>query len=102
MLYFCGFVLILFAGVVGLIFISHIPEHTNNTEIADVIKVLRTERECVSRNEHNECDRDCEHCDLVMDGQYILDAYDKAIEIVEKYDKIRKEIGYEQKENGDN
>ena len=41
----------------------------------DVIKVIETERECVSRD----CDRDCGKCDLVMDKNKILKAYDKVL-----------------------
>jgi len=40
-----------------------------------ILNVMKTERECVSRN----CDRDCAKCDLVMDSDSILLTYDEII-----------------------
>ncbi len=44
-----------------------------------VLEILRTERECVSRNDGTNCDRDCANCDLVLDAEEILEAYTIAI-----------------------
>lgn len=44
-------------------------------KLQDVIKVVETERECVGRD----CDRDCGKCDLVMDRDIILEAYDEVL-----------------------
>ena len=49
-------------------------------DIQNIIKVLKTERECVSRN----CDRECVKCDLVLDADLIKTAYDNALEFLKK------------------
>ena len=43
-----------------------------------VIKIIETERECVSRD----CDRDCGRCDLVMDKTDILLAYNEVLKML--------------------
>ena len=43
-----------------------------------ILHVLRTERECVSRD----CDRDCKKCDLSLDQGEILTAYDTLISML--------------------
>lgn len=49
-------------------------------EITNVIKIIETERECISRQQ---CDRQCQNCDLVMNSKDILDAYDYILELLE-------------------
>ena len=49
-------------------------------KISELLDVMRTERECISRQE---CDRDCGKCDLVMETDIILEAYNEIIEILE-------------------
>lgn len=46
-----------------------VPEHGR------FLKVLKTERECVSRD----CNRDCGKCDLSLEQDEILSAYDTLI-----------------------
>ena len=41
----------------------------------EVIKYLKIERECISRD----CDRNCGECDLVQEQETLLDAYTSAI-----------------------
>lgn len=41
----------------------------------EVIKYLKIERECISRD----CDRNCGECDLVQEQKTLLDAYTSAI-----------------------
>ncbi len=41
-----------------------------------VLKVLKTERNCIQRQQ---CDRDCAKCDLVMDSDEILQVYNYLI-----------------------
>lgn len=43
-----------------------------------LLKVLKTERECVSRD----CNRDCANCDPSLDQGEILTAYDTLISIL--------------------
>lgn len=48
----------------------------------EVINVLQNERACVIRASMPfGCERDCENCDLLMDSERIIEAYDKAIEV---------------------
>lgn len=47
---------------------------------AEVIKYLKIERECISRD----CDRNCGECDLVQEQETLLDAYDSAIALLEE------------------
>lgn len=57
--------------------------------VEEAIKVIQTERECVSRQQ---CDRDCAKCDLVMKDTEIISAYDMAISALLLY---RRNIGWE-------
>ena len=49
---------------------------------SEVITGLRIERECVSRD----CNRDCAHCDIVQERDWLLLVYDNAIRMLEKTD----------------
>lgn len=44
----------------------------------EVIKYLKIERECISRD----CDRNCGYCDLVQEQETLLDAYNSAISLL--------------------
>lgn len=44
----------------------------------EVIKYLKIERECISRD----CDRNCGYCDLVQEQDVLLDAYNSAIALL--------------------
>lgn len=45
---------------------------------AEVIRILKIERECISRD----CDRNCGYCDLVQEQETLLDAYNSAISLL--------------------
>lgn len=45
----------------------------------EVIKYLKIELECISRD----CDRNCGECDLVQEQDTLLDAYNSAIALLE-------------------
>lgn len=47
---------------------------------SEIIRGLRIERECVSRD----CDRDCAHCDIVQERDWLLLVYDNAIKLLEE------------------
>jgi hypothetical protein len=49
----------------------------------DALKVMRTEKACVLRNESNQCDRQCSACNLVLPSNKILAAYDYVIDMLE-------------------
>lgn len=51
--------------------------------IDKVIEILKTEKECVSRNNGNNCNRDCKNCDLLLPAEDILKAYILAIGVIE-------------------
>lgn len=48
-----------------------VPDHGR------LVGVLKTERECVSRN----CDRDCGRCDLSLERNEILSVYDALLDM---------------------
>ena len=56
--------------------------------LVKAIEVIKTEKECVMRNVGSNCNRDCYGCDLIMPDKDILDAYDIAIDAIEKMMKI--------------
>ena len=65
----------------------------------EAIKIIQNERNCVIRA--SACNRDCANCDLVLDENKILLAYDKAIEALLKdmrREKFMKEL--EEKTHG--
>lgn len=45
----------------------------------EIIRILRIERECISRD----CNRMCEICDLVQDRGHLLSVYTSAIKLIE-------------------
>lgn len=49
-------------------------------EINEILRGLRIERECVSRD----CDRDCANCDIVQERDWLLLVYDNAIKMLEE------------------
>ena len=52
--------------------------------------IMLVERECVLRNEKKKCDRNCESCDLLLDAEDIINAYDTVIKGLEDREKYRK------------
>lgn len=63
--------------IIGAYNLVPVPEHGR------LLKVLKTERECVSRD----CDRDCEHCDLSLEREEIVGVYDALIVMLIPADK---------------
>lgn len=57
-------------------------------EHGEILRVLKTERECVSRN----CDRDCGKCDLSLEQNEILSVYDTLIAMFSAEADSREEI----------
>lgn len=53
-------------------------------QIADIKKVMENERKCVLRGKELNCNQgQCAGCDLVMDANTIINAYDNVIQILE-------------------
>lgn len=48
-----------------------------NFDFDHLRKVMQNERLCVLRNDY--CDHKCAYCDLVMNDDELVDAYDKTI-----------------------
>lgn len=48
--------------------------------IEQILKVLKNERECIKRQCHKECDRQCGQCDLCLTDEEILEVYDFLID----------------------
>ena len=46
----------------------------------EILRGLRIERECVSRD----CNRDCANCDIVQERDWLLLVYDNAIRMLEE------------------
>lgn len=54
----------------------------------DLIKaheIMENELRCVQRASVNVCDRDCRHCDLLMDTDEIIQAYEMVIKMLESW-----------------
>ena len=61
-----------------------------------VTKILKTEKECVERQDTPKCNRDCGNCDLLLPTEEVKQAYTLAIGCIEGtqslLDDIRAEI----------
>lgn len=70
---------------------------SENLNLEHMKQVLKTEQECVRRD----CNRDCGNCDLVMDSNDILQAYEKLIMLVEQVESLKSEyLAYHLEGNG--
>ena len=54
----------------------------------EIIKIIENERKCVCRA--NTCNRHCYTCDLVMNDEDIIRAYDEVLHILKYNSKYRK------------
>lgn len=50
--------------------------------IQRMIELLQIEKECITRNNGVNCDRNCDKCDLVQDSQELLDMYEEVINFI--------------------
>ena len=55
----------------------------------EAVKVIETEKGCV--NASNDCGRDCASCHLVMEEHLITEAYELAIDVLKKAEKLEEE-----------
>jgi hypothetical protein len=58
-----------------------------------MIELLEIEHECILRNSHDDCDRDCADCDLVQDDEELHEMYTDVIALVKKQEPIAPSIG---------
>ena len=60
-------------------------------------EIIKRERECVLRAKS--CDRNCGDCDLIMPEDEIVNAYNKALDLLEKQEKAEKVANLEELRN---
>ena len=51
-------------------------------QIKQIVDILATEYECVTRQDTPKCNRDCKNCDLLKPTEDVLRAYEAAITIL--------------------
>jgi len=44
---------------------------------------MEIERECIIRNTYNDCNRQCDQCDLVQDSAELISTYTRIISILD-------------------
>ena len=52
--------------------------------IQRIIELLEIEHECILRNSHDDCDRNCADCDLVQDDEELHEMYTDAIALLKE------------------
>lgn len=55
-----------------------------------IIEIFNIEKQCIKRNIGKDCDRDCGNCDLVLEDEELLTAYNLAISILKTIHGDRK------------
>ena len=61
------------------------------------LSIMKIERECVIRQDTSECKRyeyGCGACDLVQDGEDVIAAYDRVIEVMKEQLKVEEATGW--------
>ena len=56
--------------------------------IQRIIELLEIEHECILRNSHGECDRNCADCDLVQDDGDLHEMYTDVIALAKEREPI--------------
>ena len=56
--------------------------------IQRIIELLEIEHECILRNSHDDCDRNCADCDLVQDDEELHEMYTDAIALLKEQDDV--------------
>ena len=46
------------------------------------LELIKIEKQCIERNKKQQCDRQCEACDLVQKTNDLLEAYEAIIDFV--------------------
>lgn len=64
----------------GTLYVSDLVDRRR----AKAVKVLKTEKECIMRNAAEDCNRNCKKCDLALDYEEIINAYNEAIDVLER------------------
>jgi len=55
-----------------------------------IIEIFEVEKQCIKRNIGKDCNRDCSNCDLVLEDEELLTAYNLAISILKTIQVIEK------------
>lgn len=53
--------------------------------IQRIIELLEIEHECILRNSHDDCDRNCADCDLVQDDGDLHEMYTDVIALLKEH-----------------
>ena len=53
-----------------------------------MIELLNSEHDCMLRNSHDDCNRDCANCDLVQDDGELHDMYTSVISLLKAQEPI--------------
>ncbi len=56
--------------------------------IQRMIELLEIEHECILRNSHDDCDRDCANCDLVQDDGDLHEMYTNVIAVLREQEGV--------------
>jgi hypothetical protein len=57
--------------------------------IQRIIELLEIEHECILRNSHDDCDRNCADCDLVQDDEELHEMYTDAIALLKEQEAVK-------------
>ena len=65
----------------------------------EIVKVLQNELECVKRQYGNLCDnkRDCNHCDLALKEETVINAYENAIKLINERKEMKRKTTVERR-----
>lgn len=56
--------------------------------IQRMLELLEIEHECILRNSHNACDRNCADCDLVQDDDELHEMYTDVIALLKEHEAM--------------
>ena len=62
------------------------PEYAlrgSSPSLPRLIELMEIERECIIRNTYNDCNRQCDQCDLVQDSAELISTYTRIISILD-------------------
>ena len=63
--------------------------------IQRMIELLKIEHECILRNSHGDCDRNCADCDLVQDDGDLHEMYTDVIALLKEQEPVEPYMDYD-------
>ena len=67
-------------------------------QIDKILQIMQNEKQCIIRNSKQQCNRECNKCDLVLEDKEIIEAYTYVIHIIKSVEKLRKHLKKSRKE----